>query len=52
MMKNYKLRVIGALLLCALPTFAQYDATGETTEQVVQLRGRAYFRCQCGTAGN
>ena len=51
MMKNYRLQVIGyrlrvtgaLLLLCSISTFAQYDATGETTEQVVQLRVGAEF---------
>ena len=51
MMKGYRLQVIGyrlrvtgaLLLLCSISTFAQYDATGETTEQVVQLRVGAEF---------
>ena len=51
MMKSYRLQVIGyrlrvtgaLLLLCSISTFAQYDATGETTEQVVQLRVGAEF---------
>ena len=42
--RGYRLRVTCALLLlCSISTFAQYDATGETTEQVVQMRVGAEF---------